>query len=111
MDDLGYVLRVLHDVELEASWRPLGQVLKIIGLGAISGDPSDCLLQVVVSWLRGHTRLEDESPSWWRVIWAVADEQGGRMFQPARRIAKQDKGICAKYVPTFLLTNDVELCN
>ena len=96
IDDLGYVLRVLHNVGLVARWKQIGQTLQVDegSLQAIRGDPSDCLLQVVALWLNGQTRLPDHGePSWWRVVWVVADEQGGNKLRPARMsIARKYKG-------------------
>ena len=89
MDDLGYVLRVLHDADMEAKWKEIGQVLRVRDLNDITADSG--LLQVVASWLKRYTRLSDP-PSWWRVVWAVADQQGGDSSQSARSIAKKYKG-------------------
>ena len=94
IDDLGYVLRVLHNVGVQSRWLQIGQTLQINegSLQAIKGDPSYCLLQVIVLWLRGQTRLRDQ-PSWWRVVWAVANEHGGNELRSAKIIAKKYKGM------------------
>ena len=92
------MLRVLHDAGLAARWRAIGQTLTVsdddlAGFDArFSGDPSLCLLQVVDSWLHGETRLPDP-PSWWLLVWAVADPQGGGTVNEGMRIAAMFKGV------------------
>lgn len=108
MSDLGYVLRILHEKGLLASWKQIGQTLKV-DVSAIHGDPSLCLLQVVAAWLRGETRLEDP-PSWWRVVWAVADKLGGNKYRQAREIALRYKGVCAKISSRMISVAEIVMC-
>ena len=55
LQDLQYVLRVLHDAGLAAKWRAIGQILTISdgdldGFDTkFKGDPDLCLLQVVAA--------------------------------------------------------------
>ena len=96
--DLGQVLRVLHDAGLAAKWRAIGQTLTVSDAdltafdSRFSGDSSLCLLQVVASWLRGQKRFLDP-PSWWRLVWAVADPQGGGTVHGGNRIAAMLRGM------------------
>ena len=96
--DLGQVLRVLHDAGLAAKWRAIGKTLTVsdadlAGFDArFSGDPSLCLLHMVTSWLRGQKRLLDP-PSWRRLVWAVADPQGGGTVHGGKRIAAMLRGV------------------
>ena len=97
--DLGQVLRVLHDAGLAAKWRAIGQTLTVsnddlAGFNTrFNGDPSLCLLQVVASWLCGQMRHPDP-PSWWRLVRAVADPQGGDTVHGGKRIAAMFRGVC-----------------
>ena len=97
--DLGQVLRVLHDAGLAEKWRAIGQTLTVSDANLagfdtrFNGDPSLCLLQVVASWLCGQMRHPDP-PSWWRLIRAVADPQGGDTVHGGKRIAAMFKGVC-----------------
>ena len=98
-DDLEHVLRVLHDADLAAKWRAIGQTLTISdgdldGFDTrFKGDPDLCLLQVVATWLRGQTRLQDR-PSWRRVVWVIADPSGGDQPRAGYEVAKKLRGVC-----------------
>ena len=93
------MLRVLHGAGLVAKWRAIGQTLTVsdadlAGFDArFSGDPSLCLLRMVASWLRGQKR-HLEPPSWCRLVWAVADPQGGGKRHEGLKIAASIKGVC-----------------
>ena len=91
-----HVVRELHKVGLTARWKKIGQTLKVSSdvLDSLSGDSNVCLLYVVYNWLSGQTRLPDrDRPSWWRVVWVVADKLGGYKPTSAREIAKKCKGV------------------
>ena len=91
-----HVVRELHSVGLAAKWRQIGQTLKVSNdvMTGLRGDPSVCLLHVVYNWLSGQTRLLDrDQPSWWRVVWVVADKLGGNKQRSAREIAKKCSGV------------------
>ena len=92
------MLRVLHDVGLAAKWRAIGQTLTICD-GALDGfdikfkgDPDLCLLQVVATWLRGQTRLQD-CPSWQTMVSVIADPSGGDLPRAGYEVAKKLKGL------------------
>ena len=95
--DLGCVLRVLHDAGLAGKWQALGQTLTVSddSLDGFStrfrGDSNLCLLHTMAAWLNGRKRLRDP-PSWWRVIWAIADPMGGDKPRVARNIAGKFRG-------------------
>ena len=104
------MLRVLHDAGLAAKWRAIGQTLTVsdddlAGFEVrFSGDPSLCLLQVVASWLRGETRLSNP-PSWWLLVWAVADPQGGGTVHGGKRMAAMLRGVsgCSRVLSLSLI--------
>lgn len=97
MDDLGYVLRVLYDAGMVPVWLAIGQTLTVPDseLNIINfkfkGYPKLCLLHMIVAWLRGNSKLE-EPPSWWRLVWAIADRHGGDNPLKAKYIAAKFKG-------------------
>ena len=98
IDDLGQVLRVLHDAGLDAKWRAIGQILTVsdanlVGFDArFSGDPSLCLLHVVATWLCGQ-KIFPSPPLRWRLVYAVADPQGGGTVLKGMEIAATFKGV------------------
>ena len=108
--DLGQVLKILHDAGLAAKWRAIGQTLTVsdanlAGFDArFSGDPSLCLLQVVASWLHGQKRLPNP-PSWWMLVWAVADPQGGGTVHGGKRMAAMLRGVsgCSRVLSLSLI--------
>ena len=95
--DLGFVLRVLHDAGLAIKWQAVGQTLTVPDddLDGFStrfrGDPKLCLLHTMAAWLNGRKRLADP-PSWWRVVWAIADPLGGDKPRVAASIAAKFRG-------------------
>ena len=97
LQDLQYVLRVLHDAGLAAKWRAIGQILTISdgdldGFDTkFKGDPDLCLLQLVAAWLRGQAGPQD-CPSWWRVVSVIADPSGGDLPRAGYEVAKKLKG-------------------
>ena len=98
LGDLGQVLRVLHDAGLAEKWRAIGQTLTVSDADLadfntqFGCDSSFCLLQMVALWLCGQKRLPDP-PSWWRLVRAVADPQGGDTVHGGKRIAAMFRGV------------------
>ena len=93
MSDLANVLIVLSDAELTSKWKNIGQALKVTNdhLNCISGEHSLCLIQVVVAWLQRLSR-HPEAPSWWSLVQAVAEPNGGDTLPKAQRIADMLEG-------------------
>ena len=94
MTDLADILKVLHDAKLVPKWKDIGQTLRISDEDLdtfIDDDTSFSLLRMVVSWLEGNSSLRDD-PSWWRLMWAVADPHGGDKPREGMRIATMIKG-------------------
>ena len=97
IDDLGCVVRVFHDAGLAAKWQSIGQTLTVPDsqLESIStqfnNDMSLCLLHCMAAWLRGQKELAD-LPSWWRVVWVIADPLGGDKAELAYRVAAHFDG-------------------
>ena len=95
--DPDFVLRVLLVAELAGLWQAVGQTLTILDsdLNSVNkqfrGDSNLCLLHTMAAWLNGRKRLADP-PSWWRVVWAIADPLGGDMPRVAASIAAKFKG-------------------
>lgn len=94
MDDLGYVVRVFHEEDLEANWQSIGQTLQV----TYSKQPNDddakcCLLHILANWLKGQTTLNHPPPSWKGVVWVIADPDGGGTVPGARRVAARFRGI------------------
>ena len=89
------MLRVIHDVGLDDRWLQIGQTLTVHGLTGFErrfrDDQSLCLLHAMVAWLKEQKRLSDP-PSWWRLVWAVADPLGGDNRRQAQKIAANFKG-------------------
>ena len=98
IDDLQYVLRILHDKKLVAKWRAIGQTLTVTDddldrfKAEFKNDPDLCLLQVMAAWLQGQARRR-EDPSWSRVVWMIADERGGDKRRAGLEVAMKLKGV------------------
>ena len=93
IEDLGYVVRLFHDLNLAAKWKEIGQTLQVKVEG-VKRDPKSGLLHVVASWLQGHTSLKDPPPSLKGVVWVIADERGGNNLRSAMHAVRRIKGVC-----------------
>ena len=97
IEDLRYVVRVLQP--LENKWENIGTVLRVRNLDTIKKkfptEPQRCLIAMLSDWLNGqYDTQRGKPPSWWMVVFALADRGGGDNRQRAEYVAKNHKGIC-----------------
>ena len=91
-DDLYYVMEQVMDIA--ARWRPLGEALGLrpADLDTISSrhhtDPTECLRDVILSWLRNcYDTTRFGRPSWRVLCQAIYRRAGGNNPDLARMIA------------------------
>ena len=96
IENLGYVVRIFHELDLASKWQSIGQTLQVSvdGLSEqFNHNPKSCLLHVIATWLQGQTTLTDPPPSWKGVVWVIADDFGGGTYRGAQGVAKKFKGV------------------
>lgn len=90
----------MHDllkalVDVSAKWKVIGVAfrlksgkLKEIAASNQTGNPSDCLYEVLVNWVnRNYNTERFGEPTWRRVVEVVADSSAGDNAALARTIA------------------------
>ena len=96
-DDLGCVVRVLHDAGVAVKWQSIGQTLTVHNdkLESIQKEfvhkTNFCLLHCIAAWLKGQ-KMETDSPSWSKVVQVIADPLGGDNPREACRVAAKVDG-------------------
>ena len=84
--DLRFVVRAVHDVA--DKWEGIALCLRVKDIDQIKRNYRGAgkrMIAVLSAWLRGKT-LDNEPPSWKKVVWVVADRVGGDNPAHAERI-------------------------
>ena len=70
-------MRAVHDVV--GKWKGIARCLRVKDIDQIEKDYRGVgkrMIAVLSAWLQGQT-LDNEPPSWKKVVWVVADHVGG----------------------------------
>ena len=88
--------------DISAKWKHIGIALRLkpAKLQEIAathlGNPSDCILEVLINWLNKNYNTEKfGEPTWRRIVEVVADPAAGDNAALAERITKEHQSMIA----------------
>lgn len=95
-DDLQYLVR--HLVDVAHDWEKIGQVLSVRNIRTIKAtysDPQHCLVVMLSDWLNMayDKKKHPEAPCGSKLVFAIADKEGGCNLQLARSLQTKIHGI------------------